>query len=77
MRLICRPLDERRPEAAPHERLISFVTDRPGHDWRYAIDATRMRRNSTGRQESFETGDRETAICAFGILKKLALGQLA
>jgi len=36
---ICRLLDERRPGVAPHERLIAFVTDRPGHDHRYAIDA--------------------------------------
>ncbi|PWV57731.1 dTDP-glucose 4,6-dehydratase, partial [Plasticicumulans acidivorans] len=43
VRLICRLLDERRPQSAPHERLISFVTDRPGHDWRYAIDARKMR----------------------------------
>ncbi len=39
---ICTLLDERRPEAAPHARLITFVTDRPGHDLRYAIDASRI-----------------------------------
>ena len=38
VRTLCRLLDVRRPEAAPHDRLISFVTDRPGHDLRYAID---------------------------------------
>ncbi len=32
VRMICRLLDDRRPEAAPHDRLIRFVTDRPGHD---------------------------------------------
>ena len=36
-------MDEMRPEGAPHERLITFVTDRPGHDFRYAIDPTRIR----------------------------------
>ena len=36
-------LDERRPAGAPHDRLISFVSDRPGHDLRYAIDASRIR----------------------------------
>lgn len=41
-KLICALLDERRPQRAPHERLITFVTDRPGHDWRYAIDAGKM-----------------------------------
>ncbi|AHM03060.1 dTDP-glucose 4,6-dehydratase [Roseibacterium elongatum DSM 19469] len=42
VRTICALLDERRPEGAPHARLITFVADRPGHDLRYAIDATRM-----------------------------------
>ena len=40
---ICALLDEMRPKGAPHARLISFVTDRPGHDARYAIDPTRIR----------------------------------
>ena len=35
---ICRLLDARRPEGAPHARLVAFVADRPGHDERYAID---------------------------------------
>ncbi len=43
VRKICALLDERRPDGAPHERLIEFVTDRPGHDLRYAIDPTRIR----------------------------------
>jgi dTDP-glucose 4,6-dehydratase len=43
VRTICRLLDERRPGGAPHERLITFVADRPGHDLRYAIDPTRIR----------------------------------
>ncbi len=42
VRIICALLDERRPDAAPHDRLITFVTDRPGHDMRYAIDASRL-----------------------------------
>ena len=40
---ICALLDEMRPEGGPHARLISFVTDRPGHDARYAIDPSRIR----------------------------------
>ncbi|MEM6741420.1 MAG: dTDP-glucose 4,6-dehydratase [Pseudomonadota bacterium] len=40
---ICALLDARRPEAAPHARLIEFVADRPGHDLRYAIDPARIR----------------------------------
>jgi len=43
VRAICRLLDERSPAGAPHERLISFVDDRPGHDKRYAIDARKTR----------------------------------
>jgi len=42
VRLICKVMDTERPAGAPHERLITFVTDRPGHDWRYAIDATKI-----------------------------------
>lgn len=40
---ICKLLDERRPDGAPHAALIEFVADRPGHDLRYAIDPTRIR----------------------------------
>ena len=43
VRTICAHMDRLRPEGAPHERLITFVTDRPGHDRRYAIDPTRIR----------------------------------
>ena len=39
---ICQLLDERRPEGAPHARLITRVADRPGHDRRYAIDPARI-----------------------------------
>ena len=43
VRMICAEMDRLRPENAPHDRLITFVTDRPGHDRRYAIDPTRIR----------------------------------
>ncbi|MBB1491635.1 dTDP-glucose 4,6-dehydratase [Paracoccus sp. MC1854] len=43
VRTICAHLDDMRPEGGPHDRLIRFVTDRPGHDRRYAIDPTRIR----------------------------------
>ena len=33
-------MDKLRPKGAPHKRLITLVTDRPGHDKRYAIDPT-------------------------------------
>ena len=42
VRAICAELDRRLPDpAGPRERLIHFVTDRPGHDFRYEIDPTR------------------------------------
>ncbi len=43
VRMICALLDELAPDGAPHDRLITFVTDRPGHDLRYAIDPARIR----------------------------------
>ncbi|MEM9317805.1 MAG: dTDP-glucose 4,6-dehydratase [Pseudomonadota bacterium] len=43
VRKICAILDRVRPQNAAHDRLITFVTDRPGHDRRYAIDASRIR----------------------------------
>ena len=59
---LCAVLDELAPnEQGPYARLIEFVTDRPGHDRRYAIDDTRIA-NELGWQptESFETGLRKT-----------------
>lgn len=41
VRAICRLLDEMRPEGAPRERQVAFVTDRPAHDHRYALDTAR------------------------------------
>lgn len=40
---LCAILDRKHPAGAPHARLISFVEDRPGHDFRYAIDAKKIR----------------------------------
>lgn len=41
---LCRLLDERFPQRAPHANLIQHVADRPGHDRRYAIDASKIKR---------------------------------
>jgi len=41
--MICALLDQQRPAEAPYADLITYVTDRPGHDLRYAIDPTRIR----------------------------------
>lgn len=58
---ICQLLNELKPAAQPYEHLIEFVTDRPGHDWRYAIDATKIQRDLHWfPQETFETGIRKT-----------------
>ena len=59
---ICGLLDEMRPDpAGPHSRLITYVTDRPGHDRRYAIDARRIAAELGWKPEqTFETGIRET-----------------
>lgn len=56
---LCRLLDERLPDSPhrPHAQLKTFVSDRPGHDRRYAIDATKLRQTLGWRaSESFETG---------------------
>jgi dTDP-glucose 4,6-dehydratase len=59
---ICALLDELRPDGkGPHERLITYVTDRPGHDRRYAIDARKIERELGWRPaETFDTGIRKT-----------------
>ncbi len=44
VRQLCAILDDEAPARAPYDRLISFVADRPGHDLRYAIDASKIRR---------------------------------
>ena len=60
---ICDLVDEMRPRAAggPRRNLITFVTDRPGHDRRYAIDASKLA-SELGWQpaEQFESGLRKT-----------------
>src|SRR6185312_8392119 len=61
VRAICTRLDAIDPAHAPHDRLIRFVTDRPGHDLRYAIDASRLK-NETGWQAptGFDAGLKQT-----------------
>jgi len=63
VRMICRLLDELVPAspARPHEQLIAFVPDRPGHDLRYAINPARLRSELDWRpQESFPDALRQT-----------------
>ncbi|MGV6827955.1 MAG: dTDP-glucose 4,6-dehydratase [Flavobacteriales bacterium] len=58
---ICELLDEMKPKSTPYKEQITFVKDRPGHDFRYAIDATKIE-NELGweAQENFETGIKKT-----------------
>jgi dTDP-glucose 4,6-dehydratase len=63
VRKICAILDELLPESPhrPHDRLIRFVADRPGHDQRYAIDDSKLRRElGWAPRESLESGLRKT-----------------
>lgn len=61
VRTICGILDERVPHARPHLDLIRYVTDRPGHDSRYAIDATKLEEELGWRAgEIFESGIEKT-----------------
>jgi len=62
VRTICRLLDEFRPDPmGSYSRLITHVTDRPGHDRRYAIDARKIERELGWRPaETFESGIRKT-----------------
>lgn len=60
---VCALLDELRPRAdgQPYANQISFVTDRPGHDRRYAIDARKIERELGWKPaETFESGIRKT-----------------
>lgn len=63
VKAICQILDELKPQSngEPYESLITFVKDRPGHDLRYAIDATKIK-NDLGwtPEETFDSGIRKT-----------------
>jgi dTDP-glucose 4,6-dehydratase len=72
---ICAILDEKQPKAngTSYKELITFVTDRPGHDRRYAIDATKVE-NELGwkAEENFESGILKTIDW---YLKKFSVAQ--
>lgn len=61
VRQICACLDELRGPARSHERLITYTEDRPGHDLRYAIDATKLE-TTLGwcAEETLESGIKKT-----------------
>ncbi|MPM70302.1 dTDP-glucose 4,6-dehydratase 2 [bioreactor metagenome] len=65
VRMLCGFLDEFRPreDGRKYEEQITFVPDRPGHDRRYAIDASKIKSELGWQpQETFETGIRKTVI---------------
>ena len=62
VRAICAILDERVPDRrnGAHERLIAFVEDRAGHDFRYAVDPARIKALGWRPRTDFEEGLRNT-----------------
>ena len=61
LKTICKVFDDLFPHRAPHERLLTYVPDRPGHDWRYAIDNTKIRTElGWFPQHTFQEGIRGT-----------------
>jgi dTDP-glucose 4,6-dehydratase len=58
---ICTLLNDIRPQSGDHSRLITYVTDRPGHDARYAIDARKLEQELGWKaQETFDSGIEKT-----------------
>jgi len=61
VREICKIMDRLSPAGAPHARLITYVADRPGHDFRYAIDCSRIgKKLGWHPRETFESGLEQT-----------------
>lgn len=58
---ICAQFDKLRPRSEPYANLLQYVTDRPGHDFRYAIDTSKVKAELDWQpQESLETGMMKT-----------------
>jgi dTDP-glucose 4,6-dehydratase len=80
VKTVCGLLDEMRPDPhGPHARLITFVADRPGHDRRYAIDATKIHRELGWKPaETFASGIRKTVqwyLAHMGWVENVASGE--
>jgi len=58
---ICDILDELKPKEDSYKKQINFVNDRPGHDFRYAIDASKIENELSWKaNENFESGIKKT-----------------
>lgn len=69
---ICRILDRTNPKSMPYSDQVEFVTDRPGHDRRYAIDAAKIKIDlGWVPQETFESGIEKTVAWYLGNLEFL------
>jgi dTDP-glucose 4,6-dehydratase len=61
VKTICAILDNHQPNKAPHEKLIEFVDDRPGHDYRYAMDISKINQElGWSPAETFSSGIAKT-----------------
>jgi len=61
VKTLCALLDQLKPAGAPHEKLVKYVKDRPGHDRRYAIDCAKIQTELGWKpRESFQTGLEKT-----------------
>lgn len=61
VRMICALMDELSPKSTPHTELMTFVPDRPGHDFRYAINADKINASLGWRpSQTFASGLRQT-----------------
>ncbi|OBX21675.1 MULTISPECIES: dTDP-glucose 4,6-dehydratase [Bizionia] len=68
---ICEALDELKPKNTAYKEQITFVSDRPGHDFRYAIDASKIESNLGWKaDENFESGIKKTINWYFDKYKK-------
>ncbi len=66
-KLICQLMDQLYPRAKPYHSLIGFVADRPGHDWRYAIDISKISRDLGWKPaQSFVSGLQKTIAFMVG-----------
>jgi len=58
---VCEILDDIKPKSESYKKQITFVTDRPGHDFRYAIDASKIEKELGWKaEENFDTGLKKT-----------------